>query len=695
MNMRLRDYKGYNTSGTGETINGVTIEYSCGAEGYKEITQSYGKRRKGYGKPKHTWKALFRVFSYLKGDKWMFFAAIFATVATILVNLVGGFVNAPIVDGLLNPAVMAMRGDWGQYGSYLGYESAVISTSPFNKILFSMMDWGLPSSEIFSEAIGILLSVIGVLVGLYLIGFLCSVAQIFLMTKIGTNSLKRLRNDMFAKLQGLPLSYFDQTSHGDIMSRFTNDVDNLAQFFNSGIVELFTSMVMLVGIVVFIFTLNWLLALVALVMEGVAMALVANNVRHSVNAFSETQVSMGEFNGLSEEVLSGLKVVKCFSKEQDMLDLFKSIDYRHTIHNKKSVFLSSANIPIVNNINNLNTALVAIVGIILIVTDVSFARVSVGTLVAYVSLLRMLARPFNNISNLMTMVQSSLAGAERIFQMIDIEPEPSLQKAKWHSYKGNDGKFYWTDGMRVKPVLGQVDMRHVDFSYVKGEPILHDITLYAHPGQKIALVGSTGAGKTTITNLLTRFYDIDSGEILIDGIDLKDIDRVSMRRSMTLVLQDTHLFTGTIMENIRFGHLKASDEECVRAAKLACADPFIDKLKKGYATEIDGANASLSQGQKQLLSIARCAVSNPPILILDEATSSVDTRTERLISKGMDNIMAGKTVFVIAHRLSTVRYADCIMVMDKGRIIERGTHDELLAQKGRYYELWMGKSELD
>ncbi len=691
--MKFYKYKGINTSGRGENINGVDIQFSCGKQGYKEISESYGKRKKGYGKPKHSWGSLLRVFSYLKGDKWMLFVAAFVTVLMILINLIGGFVSAPLVDGLLNPSVFALRGDWGQYGSFEGYKAEALSSSPFNSILFGFVDWQGP--DILGQSVKVLVVVIVILVGLYLIGFLCSIAQVLLMTKIGTNSLMRLRNDMFKKMESLPLSYFDGTPHGDIMSRFTNDVDNLAQFFNSGIMEMFTSAVMLVGIVIFLFALNWFLALIALFMEGVAMLIVANNVHHSVNAFSETQISMGEFNGLSEEVLSGLKVVKCFSKEDDMMEVFKSIDYRHTLHNKKSVFLSSANVPIVNNFNNLNTAIVTMLGVILIAIDAPFIKVSTGTLVAYVALLRMLARPFNNISNLLTMVQSSLAGAERIFQMIDQPAEPSLQTAKWHSYKAEDGKHYWTNGIETKPVLGQVDMRHVDFSYVKGQQILRDITLYAHPGQKIALVGSTGAGKTTITNLLTRFYDIDAGEILIDGIDLKDIDRVSMRRSMTLVLQDTHLFSGTIMDNIRFGCLHADDQRCKNAAKLACADQFIEKLKNGYDTYIDGANASLSQGQKQLLSIARCAVGNPPILILDEATSSVDTRTERLISKGMDNIMAGKTVFVIAHRLSTVRYADCIMVMDKGRIIERGTHDELLAQKGRYYELWTGKTELD
>ena len=694
--MKFKSYKGFNTAGRGPEINDVTLQWTCGKEGYQHIAQHYGVRKKGYGKPKHSWASLFRVFSYLKGDKWMFFAAVIVTTVMIVINIVGGFVSGPLVDALLQPAFYSISGSWGQYSGPADYLSVGLEgTLPFYKTIFEMVDWTASPATVFSQTAQTMGMFLGILGGFYVLGLLCSIAQIFLMTRIGTNSLMRLRNDMFARMQRLPLSYFDQTAHGDIMSRFTNDVDNLAQFFNTGIMELFTSVTMMVGLLVFMFMVNWLLALVSLIMELIAMGIVAINVHRSVNAFSETQVSMGEFNGIAEEALSGLKVIKCFSKEDDIMALFKSIDYRHTVHNKRSVFLSSANVPIVNNMNNLTTALVAMIGVVLIATDSSLIHVTVGTLISYVAFLRMLARPFNNISNLLTMVQSSLAGAERIFQMIDLPPEPSLQKAKWRSYKGEDGKFYWTDGEHTKPLRGQVDMRHVDFSYVKGQPILHDITLYAHPGQKIALVGSTGAGKTTITNLLTRFYDIDAGEILIDGIDIKEIDRVSMRRSMTLVLQDTHLFSGTIMDNIRYGHLKASDERCIEAAKMACADPFIKKLSKGYDTYIDGANASLSQGQKQLLSIARCAVSNPPILILDEATSSVDTRTERLISKGMDNIMKGKTVFVIAHRLSTVRYADCIMVMDKGRIIERGTHDELLAQKGRYYELWMGKTELD
>ena len=539
---------------------------------------------------------------------------------------------------------------------------------------------------------------IGIMMSLYVLAFIGSILQVLFMTRVGTSSLQRLRNDMFAKMQNLPLRYFDSTAHGDIMSRFTNDVDNLAQFFNTGIIEIFTSIIMIAGLLVFVFLLNWVLALIAVGMELLAVLIVAFNVHRSVSAFSDSQISMGEFNGVAEEVLSGLKVVKCFSKEEDMSQLFKSIDYRHTIDNHKSVFLSSVNIPIVNNINNLTTALVAIVGCVLLVTNTASSIglvVSVGSIIAFVTFVRMFARPFNSISNMMTMLQASLAGAERIFQMMDQKPEPSLQKAKWRSYKGEDGKFYWTNGQETKPVLGQVDMKNVDFSYISGHPVLKDITLYAHPGQRIALVGSTGAGKTTITNLLTRFYDIDSGSILIDGIDIKDIDRVSMRRSMTLVLQDTHLFSGTIYDNIRYGRLKATDEECEQAAKIACADSFIRKLPQGYNTVIDGANASLSQGQKQLLSIARCAVGNPPILVLDEATSSVDTRTERLISHGMDNIMRGKTTFVIAHRLSTIRYSDCIMVMDHGRIIERGTHEQLLEQKGRYYELWTGKAELD
>ena len=690
--------KGFNAVGHGPVVNGVEIQYSCGKEGYQNITASYSRRRKGYAKPEHSWHSLLRVFGYLLPDKGKLIGITVLTIFMIVVNLVGAFISAPIVDSILQPATYALSGDWGVYGDSVGYFNDIIATQMgLYSLLFQSIDWN-DTANVAKESMTTLGMLIGIMISLYVLAFIGSILQVLFMTRVGTSSLQRLRNDMFAKMQNLPLRYFDSTAHGDIMSRFTNDVDNLAQFFNTGIIEIFTSIIMIAGLLVFVFLLNWVLALIAVGMELLAVLIVAFNVHRSVSAFSDSQISMGEFNGVAEEVLSGLKVVKCFSKEEDMSQLFKSIDYRHTIDNHKSVFLSSVNIPIVNNINNLTTALVAIVGCVLLVTNTASSIglvVSVGSIIAFVTFVRMFARPFNSISNMMTMLQASLAGAERIFQMMDQKPEPSLQKAKWRSYKGEDGKFYWTNGQETKPVLGQVDMKNVDFSYISGHPVLKDITLYAHPGQRIALVGSTGAGKTTITNLLTRFYDIDSGSILIDGIDIKDIDRVSMRRSMTLVLQDTHLFSGTIYDNIRYGRLKATDEECEQAAKIACADSFIRKLPQGYNTVIDGANASLSQGQKQLLSIARCAVGNPPILVLDEATSSVDTRTERLISHGMDNIMRGKTTFVIAHRLSTIRYSDCIMVMDHGRIIERGTHEQLLEQKGRYYELWTGKAELD
>lgn len=694
----MKKLNGFNATGMGDIIDDVRIQYSCGKEGYQKITARYSERRKGYAKPEHSWASLLRVFGYLKPDAWRIIGITVLTIFMIVVNLLGAFISAPIVDAILQPAAYSLSGSWGVYGSSaVYYEKVIADQMGLYSMLFQSIDWN-STATVLSQSLTSLGTVIGIMMALYVVAFLGTILQVLMMTRVGTTSLMRLRNDMFQKLQNLPLKYFDSTAHGDIMSRFTNDVDNLAQLFNTGLIEIFTSLIMIVGLLVFVFLLDWLLALLLIFMELVAVGIVAINVHRSVAAFSDSQISMGEMNGVAEEVLSGLKVVKCFSKEEDMSQLFKSIDYRHTIDNHKSVYLSSVNIPIVNNIVNLTTGLVALVGCVLLVSGASSSLgliISAGTLMAFVTFVRMFARPFNSISNMMTMLQASLAGAERIFQMMDQKPEPSLQKAKWRSFKAEDGKFYWTDGKETKPVLGQVDMQHVNFSYEPGQLILKDITLYAHPGQRIALVGSTGAGKTTITNLLTRFYDIDSGSILIDGIDIKDIDRVSMRRSMTLVLQDTHLFSGTIYDNIRYGRFKATDEECEQAAKIACADQFIRKLPDGYRTFIDGANASLSQGQRQLLSIARCAVGNPPILILDEATSSVDTRTELLISHGMDNIMKGKTTFVIAHRLSTIRYADCIMVMDHGKIIERGTHEQLLAQKGRYYELWTGAAELD
>lgn len=689
-NFKNKKTSGFSVQGTGPTINGVTIQYSCGPEAYQEQQNSYGKRKKGYGKPQHSWKSLLRVFNYIGPDKWNLILVLFITLLSVIVSLLGAFISAPLVDGVLTPAAYSVSG-WpdgltaSQYGA---------SLSSLSKFVFNMVDWN--ASDAGFQAMGVAGIIFGIMMALYFVAFGLSIYQSISMVKIGTNALKRMRNDMFQRMQDLPLSYFDNVPHGDIMSRFTNDVDNISMMFINGMLEIFTSLIFGIGILFFIFFLNWLLALVAVFIEIIGVIIVVINVHRSVAAFSDTQVSMGEFNGFSEEVLSGLKVVKCFSKEEDMNVIFKSIDYRHTIDNYRSVFLSSVNIPIVNNLNNVATGVIAILGATLIASGTTLPGtiISVGAIISFIAFLRMFSRPFNSISNMMTMLQASLAGAERIFQMIDQKPEPAHNKAVWRSFKAEDGQYYWTDGKIVKHVRGEVRMDHVDFSYVKGQPVLKDITLYAKPGQKIALVGSTGAGKTTITNMLTRFYDIDSGVITIDGINITEIDRVSMRRSMTLVLQDTHLFTGTIYDNIRFGKLKATDQECQKAAKIACADTFIEKLPEGYNTVISGSNASLSQGQKQLLSIARCAVGNPPILILDEATSSIDTRTERLISKGMDNLMKGKTTFVIAHRLSTIRYADCIMVMDHGRIIERGTHDQLLAQKGYYYNLWTGKAEL-
>ncbi|HBR86015.1 MAG TPA: multidrug ABC transporter ATP-binding protein [Firmicutes bacterium] len=684
----------FETTGEGPVVNGVRVQYSCGAKGVQDVNLTYGNRRKGYGRPQHSWGSLFRVFKYFKEDRWKALFVAIITLVSIGITLLGTFLSAPLVDSLLTPATLAVSGQNLQ--SY--YSSTIAGSAALNQFFYNLVDWDLGGMAAAKEAMKVTGILIIIMVVLYIISFVLSIVQALVMTKLGTVALKRMRNDMFTKMQSLPVAYFDHTPHGDLMSRFTNDVDNISMLFISGLVTMFTDLIMIVGILAFIFVLNWLLAIIAVFIECVAIGIVCFNVHRSVAAFSETQVSMGEFNGFSEETLSGLKVIKCFSKEKDMSDIFKSIDYTHTLDNCVSTYMSSMNIPIVNNLNNFATAAIAIFGTVCVILSkqghfLEGFAMSIGTLMTFVSFLRMFARPFNDLSNQMTMVQSSLAGAERIFQMIDQKPELS-QATKWRAFKAEDGHFYWTDGKVTKPVRGEVRLEHVNFSYLPGQPVLKDISLYAKPGQRIALVGSTGAGKTTITNMLTRFYDIDSGKITIDDIDLKDIDRVSMRHSMTLVLQDTHLFTGTIYDNIRFGRLKATDAECEKAAEIACAEHFIKNLPQGYNTVISGQNASLSQGQKQLLSIARCAVSNPPILILDEATSSVDTRTERLISHGMDNLMRGKTTFVIAHRLSTIRYADCIMVMDHGRIIERGTHDQLIAQKGAYYELWTGKKEL-
>lgn len=608
---------------------------------------------KRYAKACDVRGTLFQVLRYLRFDMGRLLFVIFAAIVNVGCNLTGTSLLRPLIDRVIAP-----------------------------------IDGSAPRLDI------LLYTVLAMIV-CYTVSFVLGIFQTRMMITVSQNAVERMRNDLFEKLQKLPVSFFDTKTHGEIMSRFTNDLDLVNDMLNNSFLEVFTSLTIFVGLLFFMFFTSWLLTLVALFFIPILLTVVRIFTKKARSSFEKTQQTLGEMNGFIEETLSGQKIVKCFSKENDMEKIFDDINKRQADHSYRSSFFSSLNIPVVNNINNLNYVICIVVGAIFAFgVKNPIITITVGQLGTFIAFTRQFNRPMNRITNQLNVIQASLAGAERMFEIMAEPNELALDTSKWWSNKAIDGQYSWTDGQSVRPVSGEVRFEDVSFSYVPGQLILKHVSLYAKPGQKIAFVGSTGAGKTTVTNLLTRFYDIDSGRITIDGIDLREIDRKSMRKSMTLVLQDTHLFSGTIIDNIRYGRLKATDEECVEAARIAKADSFIRKLPQGYQTVISGANDSLSQGQRQLLTIARCAVANPPILILDEATSSIDTRTEKYIEAGLDELMKGKTTFVIAHRLSTIRNADAILVLEHGEIIERGNHEQLLEQKGRYYALCTGKFEL-
>ena len=514
-----------------------------------------------------------------------------------------------------------------------------------------------------------------VLLLIYLSGVVSLYLQNYIMIDVSQETVNDLRQELFSNVQELPVRFFDTTSHGQIMSRFTNDIDNISESLNNSITQLLSSIFTVTGILCLMLFISPLLTLVTLVMVPLMRLIAKTLMKKSRAYFSSQQKALGEIDGYMEEVISGEKVVKVFSFEDNVEKEFNKLNSKLNKYSFRAQLYSQAIMPIMVSINAINYALTAAVGGILAVkTGLDF-----GGLMVFLQYSRQFGRPINELANQANAIQSALAGAERIFEIMDVSPERDNSE----------------NPVELKNVKGYVIFDHVTFSYDHIDTILKDISLYAKPGQKIALVGATGAGKTTITNLLTGFYDVDKGNIYIDGIDINNIKKDSLRKSLAMVLQDTHLFSGTIMENIRYGRLDATDEEVIKAAKLAYADSFIRRLPHGYDTVIEGDGSNLSQGQRQLLNIARAAIADPPILILDEATSSVDTMTERNIQKGMDGLMRGRTTFVIAHRLSTVRNADAIMVLDHGQIIERGSHEELLKQKGIYYKLYTGAFELE
>ncbi len=584
------------------------------------------------------------------------------------------------------------------------YSLASVQGTLFSKTLID--SYIVPMIQNGSSDFSELLNAIIRLVCILGVGIIACYIYNRLMVTVSQGTMERLREELFSHMQTLPIKYFDTHSHGDVMSVYTNDVDTMRQVISQTIPNVITSIITIVTTFVSMVMLSIPLTLVSLCMIAIMMVIVVKIGGKSSSFFSKQQSSLGNLNGYIEEMVQGVKVVKVFCHEEKAIEGFeeKNEDLRTC-----SLFANKyANImmPIMANLGNISYVLIAIIGAALSLSGLN--SLTLGTLVSFLSLNKSFTQPVTQISQQVNSVASAMAGAERIFEMMDEESETddgyvtlvNVIENKDGSLSESDkrtGVWAWKhphhDGtLTYHKLEGKITMDHVDFSYDGKKTVLHDITLYGMPGEKIAFVGSTGAGKTTITNLINRFYDIADGKIRYDDININKIKKASLRKSLGIVLQDTNLFTGTIMDNIRYGRLDATDEECIKAAKLANADSFIRRLPDGYNTVIKGDGGTLSQGERQLLSIARAAVADAPAMILDEATSSIDTRTEALVQQGMDALMKGRTTFVIAHRLSTVQNSDCIMVLENGQIIERGNHDELIAKKGRYYQLYTGNA---
>ena len=674
--------------------------------------------RGGYQKPKHMGATILRLSKYALKSPVMLLLALLCLGTAVATNLGGTY----MLRGIINDFV------WSGCRDFAGLARSV-----------------------------------ALLVLIYLAGILATYGQSASMVRLAQRGTKLLRQELFEKLQKLPLTYFDQHPHGELMSRFVNDSDNVRMALEQSVVSLLSSCMMFVGLVVLMVTINWKLFLVTGLVLAAMMLLIRVLGGRSRRSYRAQQAAMGAMNGDIQEVIEGLKVVKAFTHENIAKQKFAALNTEYRDAARKAHFYSIMIMPVSNNMMNISYALTAAFGGLLSVVS----GFDLGGLVVYLNFSKQVGQPLNQISQQLSTILSALAGAERIFAVMDTEPEVDAGQVTLTTAQKNadgtlcincagkrTGVWAWrvprSCAMALVPVAvgengtlteledvaqcpnhgwawkypdrngdiglhlvrgavrnvpgedyylaelkGAVRFHHVDFSYVEGKRVLHDVSVYANPGQKIAFVGSTGAGKTTITNLINRFYEIEGGQITYDGIDVRHICKDDLRRSLGAVLQDTHLFTGTIMENIRYGRLDATDEECIAAAKSANAHSFIRRLPQGYDTLVTGDGANLSQGQRQLLAIARAAVADPPVMILDEATSSIDTRTEALIQKGMDTLMEGRTVFVIAHRLSTVRNANCIVVIEKGKIEEKGDHEQLLAQQGRYYRLYTGQFQLD
>lgn len=596
------------------------------------------------GKPKETKQTIKRLLGYLGKDKKHVIIALVCVVISSLSTLAGSYMLSPIINGI---------------------------TETYDKASKAAGDVGVIINEgLKTLGLGILL-----MLAIYGIGVISMYLQQRIMIGVSQRALKTLRKDLFDHIQTLPVRYFDTNATGDIMSRFTNDVDVVGEMLNNTVIQLIQGFISIVGTVSIMLYMNVWLALLTILLVPLMLKAGGSIAKRSSKYYRQQQSALGKLNGYIEETVTGQKVVKVFCHEEKAVEEFTDLNNDLRKKQVKAQFFGGIMGPVMGNIGQVSYGITACVGGLFCLAG----RLSLGGLTVFVNYSRQFSRPINEISMQINTIFSALAGAERVFKVMDEEPEEADKP----------------DAVEMDDVKGEVIMEDVSFGYNPDKVILKHINLYAHAGQKVAFVGSTGAGKTTITNLLNRFYDIQEGKITIDGRDIKDYARKSLRSHIAMVLQDTHLFTGTVRENIRYGRPDATDEEVEQAAKTASAHSFIMRLENGYDTMLEGDGINLSQGQRQLLNIARAAVSKAPILVLDEATSSVDTRTEMHIDHGMERLMKNRTTFVIAHRLSTVRNADCIMVLEQGEIIERGTHEQLLAEKGRYYQLYTGAVELD